>query len=451
MKQLLNGAGYLAYLWAAGQFCKKHLAASKKKDWLFVMLSMSVYLVLNRIATLYPDGYILVVTVNHLLFTGLVLLFFQERWEKKILAAAMLMTVMAVGVNFFEAFLSCFALFFKYTVKMVSEPFLCEWEGGGVRGVSQCLAAGSVYWLSKHVQTLFCGRRGKWYALLAVPLFIILTVMDVAAWGAGCGIMVRSGGSMGLYYDQMFSHAGFLLLSLLLSFAAGVYVFGMNRIYLEQEKSGRYRLQNTVYQMITEQYQQSERLRHDMKNHIVALSALFQNKEWEKMGDYLKKMADSGMDAGGDLTGNKAVDALLYQKRKRAEETDIDWECDVQMPKGCISEFDLCVLFGNLLDNALEACQRMQCREYRFIHIQAKTVKKCFLLEVKNSMNQAETYTDGFTIKENPWEHGIGMMNIGDVVHGYDGVIQLQAENGIFAISILMPLPDAAYDSKTAV
>ena len=66
-------------------------------------------------------------------------------------------------------------------------------------------------------------------------------------------------------------------------------------------------------------------------------------------------------------------------------------------------------------------------------------------------MNQAETYTDGFTIKENPWEHGIGMMNIGDVVHGYDGVIQLQAENGIFAISILMPLPDAAYDSKTAV
>ena len=43
------------------------------------------------------------------------------------------------------------------------------------------------------------------------------------------------------------------------------------------------------------------------------------------------------------------------------------------------------------------------------------------------------------------------MMNIGDVVHGYDGVIQLQAENGIFAISILMPLPDAAYDSKTAV
>lgn len=131
------------------------------------------------------------------------------------------------------------------------------------------------------------------------------------------------------------------------------YVLGMNRIYLEQEKSSRYRLQNTVCQMITEQYQQSERLRHDMKNHIVVLSALVQNKEWEKMGDYLKKMEDSGMDAGGDLTGNKAVDALLYQKRKRAEETDIDWECDMQMPKGgYISEFDLCVLFGNLLDNA---------------------------------------------------------------------------------------------------
>ena len=63
------------------------------------------------------------------------------------------------------------------------------------------------------------------------------------------------------------------------------------------------------------------------------------------------------LDIGGDLTGNKAVDALLYQKRKQAEEEDIKWECDMQMPKECcINEFDLCVLIGNILDNALEAC-----------------------------------------------------------------------------------------------
>ena len=152
------------------------------------------------------------------------------------------------------------------------------------------------------------------------------------------------------------------------------------------------------------------------------------------------------------MTGNKAVDALLYQKHKQAEEENIKWECDAQIPKGCgINEFDMCVLFGNILDNALEACGRMQRDACRFINIQAKTVKKCFLLEVKNSMDSTEKYTEGFTNKDNSQEHGIGLLNVGDVANKYNGAVHTEAENGIFIISILMPLNDTAHDIKTAV
>ena len=127
--------------------------------------------------------------------------------------------------------------------------------------------------------------------------------------------MVRSGGSTGVYYDQIFSYAAFLILALLSMFAVGFYVFGMNRIYSEQERNGQYHSQVAVYKMLTEQYRQSERLRHDMKNHVIVLSALFRNKEWEKMGDYLKNMEGNGLEDSGDMTGNKAVDALLYQPK----------------------------------------------------------------------------------------------------------------------------------------
>ena len=234
--------------------------------------------------------------------------------------------------------------------------------------------------------------------------------------------------------------------------AAGFYVFGMNRIYLEQEKSGRYHSQIAVYKMLAEQYRQSERLRHDMKNHIIALTALSRNKEWEKIEDYLKNMEGVILDAGRDLTGNKAMDALLYQKRKQAEGEDIKWECDMQMPKGCcINEFDLCVLMGNILDNALEACGRMQKDENRFINIQARTVKKCFLIEVKNSMDRTEKFTEGFTNKDDSQEHGIGLLNVGDVVNRYNGAVHKEAGKGIFVISILMPFSDTAHDTKTAV
>lgn len=152
------------------------------------------------------------------------------------------------------------------------------------------------------------------------------------------------------------------------------------------------------------------------------------------------------------MTGNKALDALLYQKRKRAEENNIKWECDVQIPKGyAVREFDLCVLFGNLLDNALEACGRMRGGESCFINIQAKTVKKCFLMEVKNSVDMEEKYAEGLTNKENLWEHGIGLMNVGDVVRGYNGVLHIESEKGTFVTSILLPLHGAAHDTKTAV
>ena len=459
MKQLLECTDilvvapfFLGYLWAAEKFCKKFLGASKRKEWLFLIFSFSSWLFRNILCQLYSIPYIFSVLLSHIFFMGLVVLLFRSDREKSILAASMLMVPVRLAIDFCNSFLSCLALFSLHIVKKIPEPFLEDWENGLIGGVSYCFAILVIYGMSKHLEPVFYGKRRKWYVLLALPLLVIITVYDVAGWGASNGIMVRSGGNMGLYYDQIFSHAGFLILALLSMAATGFYVFGMNRIYLEQEKSGQYHSQIAVYQMLTEQYRQSERLRHDMKNHIIALSALSQNKEWEKIDGYLRNMESIALDVGGDMTGSKAVDALLYQKRKRAEEKNIKWECDVQIPKECsINEFDLCVLFGNILDNALNACGRMQRGECCFINIQARTVKKCFLLEVKNSMDGTEKYVDGLTNKENSLEHGIGLLNVGDVVNKYNGVVNKEAEKGIFVISILIPLHDTVHDIKAAV
>ncbi len=443
---------FLGYLWAADKFCKKFLGVSKRREWLFVIFSFCNWLFWNILSRLYSGLYIFSVLLSPIFFMGLVMLLFRSDREKRFLAASILMVAVKLAADFCASFLSCLELFFLHTVKKIPEPFSKDWVIGLISGVGYCFAILAVCWMTKHLEPVFCGKPRKWYVILAVPLLMVITVYDVASLGASNGIMVRSGGNMGLYYDQIFSLAEFLVLALLSMAATGFYVFGMNRIYLEQEKSGRYHSQIAVYKMLAEQYRQSERLRHDMKNHIIALSALSRNKEWEKIDDYLKNMEDIALEADGDMTGNKAVDALLYQKRKQAEEENINWECDVQMPKGCcINEFDLCVLFGNILDNALEACGRMQGGECRFINIQAKTVKKCFLLEVKNSMDRTEKYADGFTSKGDSQEHGIGLLNVSDVVNKYNGVVNTGAENGIFIISILMPMNDSAHDIKAAV
>ena len=442
----------LGYLWAAGKFCMKFLGASKRRERLFLIISFCSLLLRNILGRRYPDLYSFFAVSGSIFFVGLVMLFFRSDREKRILAASILIMVIKLVSEFCASLLDCLMLFFLHTVKKIPEPLFGDWGGGLVSGIGYCFAIFAIYLMSKRLEPVFYGKPRKWYVILAVPLLAIVTVYDVASLGASNGIMVRSGGDMGLYYDQVFSHSEFLVLALLSMAAAGFYVFGMNRIYLEQEKSGRYHSQIAVYKMLAEQYRQSERLRHDMKNHIIALSALSRNKEWEKLDDYLKNMEGTALDTAGDLTGNKAVDAILYQKQRQAEWENIKWECDVRMPKECcINEFDLCVLFGNILDNALEACGRMRGDECRFINIQAKTVKKCFLIEVKNSMDKAEKFTEGFTNKGDSQKHGIGLMNVSDVVDSYNGAVHKEFGKGIFVISILMPFPDTAHGIKTAV
>ncbi len=442
----------LGYLWAAGKFCMKFLGASKRRERLFLIISFCSLLLRNILGRRYPDLYSFFAVSGSIFFVGLVMLFFRSDREKRILAASILIVIIKLVSEFCASLLDCLVLFFLHTVKKIPEPLFGDWGGGLVSGIGYCFAIFAIYLMSKRLEPVFCGKPRKWYVILAVPLLAIVTVYDVASLGASNGIMVRSGGDMGLYYDQIFSHSEFLVLAFLSMAAAGFYVFGMNRIYLEQEKSGRYHSQIAVYKMLAEQYRQSERLRHDMKNHIIALSALSRNKEWEKLDDYLKNMEGTALDTAGDLTGNKAVDAILYQKQRQAEWENIKWECDVRMPKECcINEFDLCVLFGNILDNALEACGRMRGDECRFINIQAKTVKKCFLIEVKNSMDKAEKFTEGCTNKGDSQKHGIGLMNVSDVVDSYNGAVHKEFGKGIFVISILMPFPDTAHGIKTAV
>lgn len=385
----------------------------------------------------------------------------NRKAEKGIQAASMLVTVitmLSLAHFFFNALFSCLLLVWMHTAGRVEVPVLEDREIVLIEWSSFVIAVMALYGMRKRIRSVFRGKPRRWYAVLSIPLLVVAIVIYVANWGASYGVLFRSGGNMGLYYDQIFSYVGWGVLSALSLFAIGLYVFGMDRIYLEQKKAEQYQVQAAVYKMLEEQYSQAERLRHDLKNHLLALRGLWEEQAWEKLGDYLKRMEGSAqLGSNEEATGNRAVDALLYQKRKMTEDKGIDWECDVRIPKQCrINEFDLCVLFGNILDNAVEACERLQ-REARgqglqpFIRVRAGTVKKCFLLEVKNSMNAAEKQKGRMKEMENPQEHGIGLLNVSDVVRGYNGVMNTEMQNGIFDISVLLPLGETAYDIERVV
>ncbi len=433
---------FAGYALSLNKFCQKYLGKSRINDKGFtVAFFLGVTLLWFILENLYVP-YIIAAVIRHGLFFCLVLLMFQESTGRKIFAASLLITTSELVKNFSCSLFSCLILFLLNRKSSEPTTVLGMVEDYGIGCIALWMVIFAVHWLSGRLTGIFTGKMNKWYLIQSVPLLFMVSVVDIVNFGASIGISVVSDANgaeyWNIYHNEILNHIAICILTVLSMCVAGLLLFGMDRVYMEQRKREQYQSQVAFYRMLEEQYSQMERVRHDLKNHIISLRGLLENHQWEKMESYLVRMMEEGnLGFSEDATGNKAVDAIIYQKRKQAEKEGISWECGIKIPKNLyVDEFDLCVLFGNILDNAIEACQRLPGEEYRFIHIQSGMIKKCFFIEVKNSANISEI---GGSQKEKSNEHGIGLLNIKDTVGKYNGVLNTEIKNKIFVISVLLP------------
>lgn len=432
---------YLIYAFAAQRFCNTYLETTKAKERAFAAFIFCGCLMMGIVSEKGNLLYIVSALLTHIYILGLVVLLFEGKIEKKILAAAILIIIKVLVWNFAESFLSCLVLVFLHYAKHETAAVMELWEIELITCVTYIIGILFMKWMSEYLIPLFCFVVKRWYILLAFPLYIIVLIVDMVNFAASNGVLFHGGESWNLFYNQIFSHLAICILTMFFMCAAGFYLFGMQRIYVEQRKKEQYQSQLKYYEMLHDQYRQMERLRHDMKNHVIAMQGLVENREWDKARSYLSRMEMEGeLRTGDDITGNTVIDALLYQKKKRAVEKNIIWSCDMQLfPKWTIDEFDLCVLLGNILDNSLESCERLGDDKECVIDIQSREVKNCFLFAVKNSADICDVNETRYTTK-NLEKHGIGMLNIEDVVHKYNGILEKKLHDGLFEITVLLPM-----------
>lgn len=432
---------------AGGFFCflKANFKSTKVNQGLFIFSVFSGFLVMDILferGILYGSLSRLLV---YMLFFLLVLLSFYGAWEKKLLAVAILMAAEKLAANFCGSFLVALALVIRHGI-LKQSAMLEPWHGLLITFLSYLITAGVLCFLSEKIHGLFEEKTGKWYLTGAGPLLFMIMVIDAYDWSVGRGAIFWGGENMGIYENQLFSHGAVCLLTAVCMFAAGFYVYGMQKIHREGQKKEQYRLQTVYLEGIKNQNEQMDKIRHDMKNHIISLQGLLADGNLEKLKEYLDRIAETGGITGiEEVTGNKAVDALLYEKRKKAEEKNILWQCDMQPWEKCLpDEFDFCVVAGNGLDNAIEACERMQDGTHKFIHIQTGRVKNWFLLEIKNSTcMEDEGNTQNFDSDRKREEgriHGIGLWNIKETAAKYNGIMSADIEDGIFVLSVLIPI-----------
>ncbi len=181
--------------------------------------------------------------------------------------------------------------------------------------------------------------------------------------------------------------------------------------------------------------------RHDYHNHIQALLAL--SGDEEKTKEYLLKLNDDLVQVDTVLkTGNVMVDAILNSKLSLIQSKKIKVNAKAVVPKEFkISEIDLCVIIGNLLDNAMEACLRQQEDDQRFIRLFIGMLKDQLYISVSNSVGgdikkSGKTYLSS----KGSETHGFGLMRIDRLAAKYDGYVNRQDEEGVFATEVMLPL-----------
>lgn len=186
-------------------------------------------------------------------------------------------------------------------------------------------------------------------------------------------------------------------------------------------------------------YREMRGWRHDYHNHMQILKAYLEKGEVDKCSEYLLEMDQDLNDIDQMVkTGNTLADAILNSKLSLARTKEIQLNVTAQIPEGLpLSDTEFCVVLGNLMDNAIEACEKID-KEGRFIRIYIGLFKKQFYLSVTNSTGHTKRMGQYVTKKGSG--HGFGLYRIDKIVKKHQGYLNRKDEPGVFATELMLPM-----------
>ncbi len=181
---------------------------------------------------------------------------------------------------------------------------------------------------------------------------------------------------------------------------------------------------------------------HDFRYKLGALAAQGDRMRPEAVADLQKSI--SIYDAKVE-TGNQLLDVLLTEKSLYCEQNGITFSCMADGKKlSFLADGNLYCLFGNIIDNALEAVKAIEERQRRVVNLVVKGRGDMLLIQTDNYFDGERIFLDGLpvTTKADRNYHGFGMRSIKMIVRKYDGELTTQVADGIFHLNILFSVSE---------
>lgn len=198
-------------------------------------------------------------------------------------------------------------------------------------------------------------------------------------------------------------------------------------------------MQKIHYQELSEKIEDSIRRRHDERHHLKMICMLLENNEFDKLKEYLM---DYHLSATNEertvICTNLIVDAILQFYRHQCQEKQIALTLETDIPADIhISNTDLSVIFGNLLENAYEACLR-QNRKDTYIHLAAHYRGGSLLLRIENSSDKPPSKKSGKFLSAKHDGYGIGTQSVKAAAARYGGQLKYDYNENFFRVSVIL-------------
>ena len=197
------------------------------------------------------------------------------------------------------------------------------------------------------------------------------------------------------------------------------------------------------FEEVQNMYRQTRAWRHDYHNHIQTMKAHLALGHLHELDAYLNEL-DADLTRVDTVlkTGNVMIDAILNSKISLARSQSIAVDAKAIVPPQLpVAEVDLSLIIGNMMDNAMEACLKIEDPAERFIRVYIDILKGQLYIYVMNSVGgQLRRSGLRYLTTKTGAHHGFGLQRIDKVVKKYNGYLERQDEPGVFATEILLPL-----------
>lgn len=338
-----------------------------------------------------------------------------------------------LNAKFFVLFMVTSLSLFNFLIALFLEQLFFGHMVGGLILAGQLLELTSIPLIRKHITPHvknileIIGHQNPIFTLFPFLSFILLAFYAVQR----------------TYLLSIF--IPLVLSTIIISIAYYLIAMSIDRTKRHQLLEKQMALQRDHYRNLSDSITAAKVTRHDLRHHLVTISEFLGKKEVVAAHEYLNRLCNHYDDSLiPTVCHNQSADALICHYLKLARQQGIDVDVNLHIPDNLgIDDLDLCVIIGNCLENAIEACNKINGTEQCFIDINASITKGYLVIKITNSFNGiVQSQDDAFVSSKKSADSGIGLSSVKTLAAKYHGQCFISFDQHVFKVSISLKLPE---------